>query len=300
MNEAALMDLQQLWTRHVQNVPVDHYVPIMRAFIEGYGSAASWKPPNWLLFPTAKSVAAVVTAMNEEKSIAAVLRELERLPFHEIILVINGSNDASFTTARKSTRAVIAHFSGALGHDVGRAVGTRLTRSDIVLFVDADFLVPAEQLIPFVRAVDGGMDVALNDIHPFMGAFADRDGVSMLKEFLNRAMNRPDLKVNSLTAVPHALSRKAIDKIGASQLAIPPKAQAIALSAGLTIGAAASVDVISANRLREGNKGTGNAVAELIIGDHVEALEWAMRDRNAPRLTFADHVRNRSRITGGG
>lgn len=298
-----LNHVQSLWVGHMLSdtsakPPDGQYLASMSAFVDGYCSASGYRTHNWVLLPTNKTVAAVVTAMNEERTILAVLHELERLPLQELVLIVNGSSDGSFSAARSSRKAIIVHYGKALGHDVGRAIGARLTTADIVLFADADFPVPAEQFVPFVRAVDGGLDVALNDISPFVGTFAERDGVSVLKEFLNRALDRPDLTVNSLTAVPHALSRSAIARIGAAQLAVPPKAHAIALCSGLKVGAPASVDVISVNRLREGNTGTRNAVSQMIAGDHAEALEWAMRERDA-RLSFADNLRMRSLIKEG-
>ncbi|MNP74064.1 hypothetical protein D3C76_1708790 [compost metagenome] len=40
----------------------------------------------------------------------------------------------------------------------------------------------------------------------------------------------------------------------------------------MNVSAPSQVDVIRSNRLRPGNTGSGNDVAKLIIGDHLEAL----------------------------
>ncbi|MED4959493.1 glycosyltransferase family 2 protein, partial [Paenibacillus macerans] len=50
-----------------------------------------------------------------------------------------------------------------------------------------------------------------------------------------------------------------------------------ALARGLTVGAPHSVDVVRKNRIRRGNTGAGNAVAQMIIGDHIEALGAVMQ-----------------------
>ncbi|SFE15324.1 Glycosyl transferase family 2 [Paenibacillus algorifonticola] len=300
--EDELQQLQQQWRSYcltVAPLAKSAYLACMQAFIEGYFSATGTPAPSWVLLPTDRTVAAVVMAMNEEESIPRLLGQLERLPLQEIVIVVNGSTDTTAVKVRESGRAVLIHYAEALGHDVGRAVGARTTVSDIVLFVDADILVAAEQLLPFIEAVAGGMDIALNNLSSYMGSFSGRDEVMMLKEFVNRSVNRPDLTVNSLTAVPHALSRKAIQTIGAAELAVPPKAQVIALQHGLKVGTASMVDVITHNRLRPGNVGMGNQMARLIVGDHLEALGWMMKARNA-RMHYTDAVRNRRCASVGG
>lgn len=292
-----LTHLQQLWKDYYRNssIPQGQYVSVMQAFVMGSYSMSGRQAPNAVLLPTEKTVAIVVVVMNEERSIDSIVRQLERLPLHELVFVVNGSTDASLSRIRSSRRAIVIHDSVALGHDVGRAVGARMTASDIVLFIDADIPIEAEQLISFVHKADSGMDVVLNNLFPYIGKFADRDEVSIVKEFLNRSAEREDLTINSLTAVPHALTRRAIQIIGTANLAIPPKAQAIALQAGLKVGIGGSIDVIKRNRLRHSNTGTGNPMARLIIGDHLEALGWAMKSQH-PRLQYKDRVRARSQM----
>lgn len=256
------------------------------------------KYPPKVYSPLGKTVAAVITAKNEEKSILEVIRQAEQLPLDELIVIVNGSNDGTFHAARSSPHAVILHLPEALGHDVGRSIGAKIARSDIVLFLDGDFSIPAGRLMPFIQAVAAGQDVVLNNITPYISLFPRQDKVTKIKQFFNRVMGRADLFANSLTAVPHALSRKALETIGYQHLMIPPKAMAMALKSGLKISAPASVDVISKNRQTRLNGGVHNVVADLIIGDHLEALQWAMQG-NGERLEFPDHVRNRTFVGGG-
>jgi glycosyltransferase involved in cell wall biosynthesis len=237
-------------------------------------------------------VAAIISAMNEEETIPELLRQLERLPFHEVIFVVNGSRDRTFSLVREHPRAIILHYAAPLGHDVGRAIGARVSSADILLFLDADMMLSAEQWVPFVHAIDQGMDVALNDVNPYLGTFNKRDHVSMMKEFLNRSLRRKDLGAASLTAVPHAMSAEAARRIGHSNLSVPPKAHVIALQSGLRVGKVAGVDVFTRNRLRSSNTGERNTVAEMIIGDHVEALLEVMRSQGK-RLSFPDEIRRR-------
>ncbi|MNG34280.1 hypothetical protein D3C84_1207300 [compost metagenome] len=59
---------------------------------------------------------------------------------------------------------------------------------------------------------------------------------------------------------------------------------------------AASVNVVTANRMRQDNVGRDNEVARLIVGDHIEALKHAM-DKGGARLSRSDSNRRRDVIT---
>ncbi|WP_246070658.1 glycosyltransferase family 2 protein [Paenibacillus kobensis] len=248
-----------------------------------------------LVLPAGCRAAAVVMAYNEERTLPLVLEELAKLSLEEIVVVLNGCTDGSFREARSFPGVTIVHYADKIGHDVGRAVGARMCTSDIVLFVDGDFRIAAEKLKPFIAAVARGTDVALNDISPYLPLFRDWDDVTRLKAFLNLSLGRPDLHASSLTSVPHALSRRAIERIGSALLAVPPKAQAAAIADGLIVRTAGSVNVVTANRMRNDNVGRDNEVARLIVGDHVEALKHVM-DKGGARLSKADTSRRREAI----
>ncbi|MBD3920047.1 glycosyltransferase family 2 protein [Paenibacillus sp. PR3] len=244
------------------------------------------------VLPIGCRVSAVVTVLNEEETLPLVLRELGKLPLEETIVVLNGCTDSSLSIARSFPQATVVHYTEKLGHDVGRSIGAKLTKSDIVLFVDGDIPIGADRLKRFIAAIAQGTDVALNDISPFLPLFRDWDEVTKMKAFLNLSLGRPDLRANSMTCVPHAMSRRAIERIGSGLLAVPPKAQAAAIEAGLHVRTAASVNVLQSNRLRQSNVGKDNEVSRLIIGDHIEALKYAM-NAGGNRLTNEDSGRRR-------
>lgn len=133
-------------------------------------------------------------------------------------------------------------------------------------------VIPAQQLAVFAAAVDGGVDVALNDLDQLLPPFKLSDHVTRCKLYLNMVLGRSDLGAGSMTAVPHALSRRALEMIGYRELMVPPKAQALALLKQLRVEKAGTVDVFRQNRLRQDNTGAGNKMEQLIAGDHAEAL----------------------------
>lgn len=268
----------------LDNKPIATILAASLAYRRGYAAAAGLNTP-WIPLPLSGSASAIVTASNEEKTLPAVVAELRKLPLQEIIVVLNGCNDGSFTAVDRDPRITRLSFPERLGHDVGRAIGAAAATGDILLFTDGDLSVAAEDLAAFLIAIDQGEDLALNDLSPYLPPFSQQDEVTRCKAFLNLALGRPDLKANSLTAVPNALSRRFLRTVGTAALIVPPKAQALALARGLKAAAPISVDVIRKNRIRTSNSGTGNAVAQMIVGDHMEALGEVMKTEGI-RLRF--------------
>jgi len=242
-------------------------------------------------------LAVIITACNEAATIGGVIREAQALHPDELIVVLNGCTDGSLAVVRAIPGVTILHYPEPLGHDVGRAAGAAAADADVLLFLDGDLVIPARQLRPFVDAVRRGADVALNGLGRQLGPFSRWDDVTRLKAFLNHALGRPDLGAASMTAVPHALSRRAVERLGPAALAVPPKAQALALASGLNVRIGGSVDVITRNRLREANTGKANPVSRMIIGDHIEALR-AVMDKTGSRLAHPDASRRRDAAKG--
>jgi hypothetical protein len=83
-------------------------------------------------------------------------------------------------------------------------------------------------------------------------------------------MNKGDLGFSSLTAIPHAMTKRAAQAIGFENLAVPPKAHAIALHLNMRMENAACVNVFRPNKFRPYH----NDIGEMILGDHIEAIHW--------------------------
>ncbi|XEC93419.1 glycosyltransferase family 2 protein [Paenibacillus tarimensis] len=237
-------------------------------------------------------VSVIIPAANEKRTIAAVIREARRVhPQTEVLVIANGSTDGTPSISRKMGARVI-QYAERLGHDVGRAVGALHARGSILLFTDGDIVVRAGELHPFVRAVQQGVDLALND---YSGPTNTQEvhSVVLAKHVLNQALFRADLKGASMTAVPHAISRRFMEKIGAEALAVPPLAHAMAVAKGLKVQLVHNVPVGQRNPLRRHIK--PDPLEGLIVGDHLEALGWLFQSTNA-RGTFPDLGRLRDSV----
>lgn len=240
-------------------------------------------------------VSFVIPAQNEADTIEQVIREIQQLHPKEIIVVVNGSTDQTAELCRKLACRVI-EFKDALGQDIGRAVGARHAQSNIVVFTDGDIVIPSGLLRGFVRAIQQGHDVALNRLNHMLSAPGRLHYTTLAKAVVNRMLQRPDLMANSLLAVPHALSRKAIETIGWRNLAFPVVAQAIAIQKGLSITSPVFVDVINSNKPRVMHVRKQRAPfpesTERIIGDHLEALHY-WTSLHGPRGGLTDGKRQR-------
>ncbi|MEW4282061.1 glycosyltransferase family 2 protein [Priestia koreensis] len=224
-----------------------------------------------------QKLSVIIPVKNEQGTIQQVIREVKKLCPYEIIVVVNGSTDQTYSLAAKEEVTVVK-YEHALGHDVGRSIGIKYATGDILLFVDGDFLVLAQDLFPFVKAVESGVDMALNDLklssnvsHP----------VTSIKQIFNLFINHKHLGISSLTAVPHAMNRRILKYCREEDFMVPPLAQAIAAKNGFHIEAVHSVDINPLNRIRPGENQVADGLArtgELIIGDYIEAFHHLLTE----------------------
>ncbi|MBD2860859.1 glycosyltransferase family 2 protein [Paenibacillus oceani] len=226
------------------------------------------------------AISVVIPVVNERRTIERVIRQAFRVHRNtEVIVVANGTTDGTRQLA-ESLGARVITYPEALGHDVGRSIGAKEAKGKIVLFTDGDIVIPAKDLMPLIKAVENGVDIALNS---YMGPTGKRNvhGVVLAKHAMNIALSRPDLRGASMTTIPHALSRRALETIGFEELAVPPKAQAVGICRGLDVRAVHYIDVGRPNPIRRRRQKTGSdPLEQLIIGDHLEAMDWYIRSTN--------------------
>lgn len=239
--------------------------------------------------------AAIVPAKDEAETVGHVVRALLEVPVDEVVVVANGCADDTAEVAKEAGARVLV-YPDPLGHDVGRAVGAASVDADVYLFTDADIVLPPSYFVPFLNAVGEGLDIALNDLESIATPRSRMHIVNVCKRFLNAAMGLEELGINSMTAIPHCLSRRALRLIGAPNLAVPPRAMVLARKAGLTMKGVASVNVNTRNRIRPWVHVPGlGPMDELIIGDHLEALSELLNAGGA-RGRFPDRERGRRRL----
>ncbi|MGI2731784.1 glycosyltransferase [Bacillus cytotoxicus] len=229
-----------------------------------------------------KQLSIIIPVQNEEKTIKAVIQELKKLEPLEIIVVINGTTDRTEEIAKKCGATVIS-YEEALGNDTGRAIGAYFSKGDILLFVDGDFVIPKYDLLPFVQAVQNGVDLALNNLDSYYMYRFPYSIVTACKYAVNVACARKDLGMGSTIAVPHAFSRNCIEKIGYLSLVCPVYSQVKAILEGFCIKNVHSVSIDTMNRVRpekhfSKNKGISLATQQ-IIGDHVEGISYLITQK---------------------
>ncbi len=240
---------------------------------------------------------AIIPVSEEKTTIRSVIQEVKKAGVDEIIVVANGAAVKTIKQV-KLENVIVVELEEALGHNVARAIGAMYATADICLFVDSDFVIPATNLILFLRAIEDGSDVALNDLQCLLDTFHPADPISMGKYFVNLIAKRPDLWNNSLTAVPHAMHKKVIEKIGYDSLVIPPLAQIKAILEGFSITAVELVDVIKTNRVRpEQHEFVNGRISafDRIFGDQIEAIAYLLQCTDE-RGGFTDGDRDRDII----
>lgn len=238
-------------------------------------------------------VSVIIPAMNEAKTIAGVIAGARGVhPRCEVIVIVNGSADNTAEIAH-SLGAHVISFEQPLGHDVGRSVGAAAAKGEVLLFTDGDLVIPASELRPFLNAIRNGADIALNDYSgPARSQFPHP--VVLAKYALNIMLGRPDLQGYSMTAVPHALSRKALDVLGSALLSRPPLAYARAVQEGLGVKAVHKVHVGKLNAVRRKRSGR-DPLQEVILRDHLDAVSLLLEHRGE-RAGYSDGTRRREMV----
>lgn len=208
-------------------------------------------------------VSIIIPARDESRTIAKVIKQAKLVsPDYEIIVVCNGSKDRTPKMAKRAGATKVVISNTFLGYDVGRSVGAEYASGDILLFLDADTVIPSELLKHYVSKVEEGWDLVLNE---YSGSQKHR--ASMAKHLLNYMVGRPDLTGSSMSTVPHALSRHALKVIGIQELSVPPVAHATAIVKGLSVTTCGYINTSKGNRKRPGRR-------KLMLGDHAEAISY--------------------------
>ena len=107
--------------------------------------------------PQVVVAAAVIPAYNEEATIGAIVAVLRSVPaISEVVVVSDGSEDATATVAREAGARVI-ELPVNLGKGGAMREGLRATTADVVVFLDADLVgLTSEHVAALLDPVLGG------------------------------------------------------------------------------------------------------------------------------------------------
>ncbi len=137
-------------------------------------------------------VSVVVPAYSEEARIAdTVARIRSELDVYagdlEIVVVDDGSPDGTADAARRAGADQVVVQPQNLGKGAAVRAGVLAARGRTIAFTDADLAYSPHQLVSFVKAIEGGYDVAIGNRH-----HADTDtlaGTSAVRSFGSRVVN---------------------------------------------------------------------------------------------------------------
>lgn len=158
-------EMNDAWVSWSQSQPelteLGCYVQASQGYVYGYSRARKKPLPNWMLLPTARKVGAVVSVSNGEASIEKLLEQVKRLAFHELIVIVHGSDDLTLEKARKHSPALILYDPACIGRDAVREISAKMSQSDILLIIDGTSLVTAETLISILQHLERGADLSV-------------------------------------------------------------------------------------------------------------------------------------------
>ncbi len=117
------------------------------------------------------TVDAIIPALNEERTVGAVVRAVRRSPWVRAVIVVDdGSSDQTAVRAKEAGARVIRH-PARRGKGAALATGVQASDADVWVFLDADLfrLAPAhvEQLLAPVLAGRLSMNIGLRDHGPW-------------------------------------------------------------------------------------------------------------------------------------
>ena len=233
-----------------------------------------------LLLEVMELISVVVPAKNEAGRVATVLQNLGTLPIDHIILVANGSRDATLQEVLelRLPKMQIMYFHDCLGIDVPRALGAKVAMalgSDVILFVDGDMVGTFnENLMELADAILlKHFDIALTNCYPSPPRHIERYNPTFQWRLnVNKELGL-DKKIGLATPShgPHAVSRRLLETIPVRELAIPPVTMALARLHKLKIDVATTIPHYRLGSSVKNQIHT-TKIIDTIVGDCLESI----------------------------
>ena len=105
-------------------------------------------------------VTVVIPTLNEEKSIAEVIRELNHLGYHNILIVDGNSRDRTVKIAKEFGANVILQNGRGKGAALRQAFNHDCLNGDVIVMIDADGSMNPKEIPVLIKALDSGADLA--------------------------------------------------------------------------------------------------------------------------------------------
>lgn len=249
-------------------------------------------------------ISVVVPAKNEAGRISTVIQNLSLLPVNHIILIINGSQDATLQEVLelRNPKLQIFYFELALGIDVPRAIGAKVAYSigsDTVLFVDGDMVGTFnENLLELINSVNiRHLDLALTNCYPAEPRHIERYNPTFhWRQALNKELGLlKKIGLSTPAHGPHVVSKRFLEAVPFRELSTPPVAMALARKNRLKIDVATTLPHYRLGSSIK-NQLHANKIIDTIVGDCLEAIavyQGAERTRQWQGKTYTGYHNER-------
>ncbi|MGG1327870.1 glycosyltransferase [Bacillus tropicus] len=246
-----------------------------------------------------KSLSVIIPVCNEIDSIENVIQSVQPLQPLEIIVIANGCTDGTDKVA-ESLGCKVVTYTEPLGNDVGRALGAKYAKGEVLLFIDGDFAIHSSHLQLFLNPIlYDQADVVLNNFDALFVKKQRPHSITVWRQILNVMLEREELKIDSLLSIPHALTKEVVQSIGYDGFVNPHVAHLRLIKNKWRISRHYAIDVITPNKFRPlehaAYGGNLSHSEKRMIGDHIEAVaEWIVgKDK---RGGYCDGSRKRDSI----
>jgi len=109
-------------------------------------------------------VSIIIVSFNAAADLERCLASLHATPpstAHDVVVVDNGSTDASVAVARKWEGVRVVDVGSNVGFARANNMGMRESRGDAILLLNSDTIVPAGAIDRLIGELDGDPDVAI-------------------------------------------------------------------------------------------------------------------------------------------
>ena len=141
--------------------------------------------PYCFRFGANPKVGVVIPALNEEKNIGDVLHRLNGFGYKNVLVIDGLSSDNTLKVASENGAKIVLQDGRGKGQAVRQALSNNYLDSDVLVVMDADGSMSAEEVPRFVEALHDGADIAKGS--RFIAGGGTHD-MTLLRRFGNAMM----------------------------------------------------------------------------------------------------------------